>query len=161
MLEREFTPKSSLKQQESTIKRFKVFLESKQLSSDILNIPSKVLNDYLRYFYSQLRNREGNFYAPASLICFRAAIHRYYVANKPEINIMNDQMFHKSNCMLRTMVAKYKRSGQENRKGYTVIDKCDMIILRQYFDRTTPEKLQEEIIFNLILVLEAEKLFHS
>ena len=59
LLEREFTPKSSLKQQESTIKRFKVFLESKQLSSDILNIPIKVLNDYLRYFYSQLRNREG------------------------------------------------------------------------------------------------------
>lgn len=49
---------------------------------------------------------------PQHLIYFWATIHRYFLGNRPEVNI-NSQIFHNANCMLRTMVARHKRSGQE------------------------------------------------
>ena len=53
--------------------------------------------------------------------------------------------------MLKAMVAKYKLSGQcKANTGYPLIEKPDMQKIRQYFDRSTPEILQEEIMFNLI-----------
>ena len=64
-LERHFTSMTSLKQQESTIKRLRTFLELKKncLPTFLIYLPLKVLNNYLRYFYSELRTADGNLYA--------------------------------------------------------------------------------------------------
>ena len=150
-MEKQFTPKSTMKQMEKTVERFKNFLKSNNLCDDILHIPVNVLDNYLRYFYSTLKTAEGQLYAPASLICIRAAIHRFFSANKPGVNIISDPVFYHSNKMLKAMVAKYKLSGQcKANTGYPLIEKPDMQKIRQYFDRSTPEILQEEIMFNLI-----------
>ena len=150
-LEKENTPRSSLQQTTANISRFRTFLTEKNLSSDIDKVPPAILDTYLRYFYSSLRTKDGKLYAPKTLICIRAAIHRYFQINRPNVNIIEDRSFCQSNRMLKTMVAKFKKSGQEvSKERYPVIQKKDMEKIRLYFDRSTPMKLQEEIIFNLL-----------
>ena len=149
-LERECVPKSSLKQMNNEISRFTKFLSDKKLSTEILKVPPAILDTYLRYYYSSLRTKDGQFYAPKTLICVRASIHRYLQLNRPAVNVIEDSMFSQSNRMLKTMIAKFKNSGQRKKESYPVIEKKDMESIRSYFDRSSPTILQQEIIFNLI-----------
>lgn len=149
-LERNNMPSSSLKQMETHIRRLLLFLESNNLNANIETVPIAILDDYLRFFYSSLKKQDGNYYTPASLICVRAALHRYFCINRPEVNIIADVRFSKSNRMLKTMVSLFKKSGQPKTKVYSVIEMNDMAKIKQYFDRSSPEALQNEIIFNLI-----------
>jgi integrase len=149
-IEDEGMPYSSKKQMNTIIKRFEDFLRMKKLNANLLAIPKSFLNNYLRYFYSELRQVNGSYYAPKSLVCFRAGLHRYFCLKRPEINILTDPEFAQSNRMLRTMVAKYKTSGQKKPSEFDAIQKNDMIILRQYFDRSSPKILQQEVLFNLM-----------
>lgn len=103
-LELEGIPPSTLKQTNDNVTRFVNFLNDKHLSTDLCRIPVNILNDYLRYFYSQLRTRDGRFYAPATLICIRAALHRHFLSIRTDVNIIGDSKFIKSNKMLITMI---------------------------------------------------------
>jgi integrase len=149
--EMESMAKSSKIQMDNTIKRFTTFLTEKNLSNDLLKIPPRLLNDYLRYFYSSLRTTDNRYYATPSLICFRAAIHRYFCLNRPSINIIEDPIFRQSNRMLTAMVAKYKKSGQVKvEEKYPAIEYADMAKIKQHFDRSTATILQQEIMFNFM-----------
>ena len=53
-----------------TVERFKTFLKENDLDENIERLPVKILNDYLRYFYSKLKTKDGKLYAPKSSICF-------------------------------------------------------------------------------------------
>lgn len=150
IMEKDSIPNSSLKQMNAVITRFKNFLNEKNLCEDFLKLPKNILNNYLRYFYSQLRMKNGLFYSPKTLICFRAGIHRYMCLNRPEINIIEQVEFKQSNRMLCTMIAKFKNSGQKKESTYEVIQTEDMMKIRAYFDRSNGEILQREIMFNLI-----------
>jgi len=150
IIEKDSIPSSSMKQMNSVIIRFKDFLKEKNLCDDLLTLPVNILNNYLRYFYSQLRMKSGLFYSPKTLICFRAGIHRFFCLNRPEINIIEQIEFKQSNRMLCTMVAKFKNSGQKKESTYEVIQVEDMMKIRTYFDRSNGEALQREIMFNLI-----------
>ena len=153
-MENDAIPKSTRKQMDTTVNRLKTFLKEKKLSTDLEKLPPRILDNYLRYFYSELRTVEGKFYSPASLVCFRAAIHRYFGIVRPDINIIDDKRFSHSNQMLRAMVAKYKKSGQKKTEEcYPVIEDIDMRKIRDYFDRKSPQTLQDEIIFNLLFYL--------
>ena len=56
--------------------------------------------------------------------------------------------------MLKTMVAKFKRSGQKTpQESYAVIEYEDINKIRNYFDRSTAEQLQDEVIFTLLFYL--------
>ena len=59
------------------VAKFRRFLEEKKLSVSFEEVPLSVLNDYLRLFYASLKTVDGQYYAPASLICIRAALHRH------------------------------------------------------------------------------------
>lgn len=150
LLERNNVPSSSLKQMESHFNRFQIFLRKNNLNSDLLTVSFPILDDYLRFYYSTLKKQDGSYYSPPSLICVRAALHRYFCLNKPDVNIIGDLRFAKSNRMLKTMVSLYKKSGQPKSKSYPVIEVDDMLKIRTHFDRSSPEVLQDEIIFNLI-----------
>lgn len=149
-LEKDSTAKSSQKQMESAVKRFREFLNAKQLSTDFSRIPESILNTYLRYFYSELRTQKGEYFSPSSLICIRAGLHRYFCLNRPSVNIIGSETYKQANRMLKTMVVQFKKSGQEKRNFFPAIEKSDMIRIRQSFDRRTPETLQREIQFNLM-----------
>ncbi len=92
-LEKECIPQSSLKQMNNEISRLKTFLSGKKMSIEILKVPKSILDTYLRFYYSSLRTKDGRFYAPKSLICIRASIHRYFQLNRPSVNIIEDSMF--------------------------------------------------------------------
>ena len=150
-IETDSIPNSTQKQMDNTIRRFREFLNKKKLSSNLENIPIRILDNYLRFFYSELRTKEGNYYAPASLVCFRAAIHRYFLLIRSDVNIIGDVRFRRSHQMLKAMVAKYKKSGQiKTKESYPVIEYKDMKKINEHFDRKTAEHLQEEVIFNFL-----------
>ena len=54
-IEIESIPKSTMDQMKSTSNRFINFLKAKKLSVQMETIPKKHLNNYLRYFYSELK----------------------------------------------------------------------------------------------------------
>lgn len=153
-IENDSIPRSTQKQMENTTRRLKNFLTEKKLSTDLENVPISILDNYLRYFFSELRTNEGKYYAPASLVCFRAALHRYFLLVRSDVDIIGDIRFRRSNQMLKAMVAKFKRSGQKKpQECYPVIEFEDMQKIRNHFDRKTAEQLQEEVIFNLLFFL--------
>ena len=149
-------------------KRFVVFLREKQLSQDFENIPKAILNNYLRYFYSQLKSpKSGELYSPCTLVCIRAGLHRYFTTQlrRKDIHIIRDREFFGSNQMLKSMVMKFKTSNKpQNEEKYPAIESEDMVAIRSYFNRSTPVILQDEIIFNLLycifFISVDVKLFH-
>jgi len=147
-------PKSTEEHMTKFSNKLKSFLSSKSLSTDFENIPKRILNNYLRYFYSELRKMDGDFYSPASLICIRAGLFRYFTSHhmqRRDINIISDPEFLTSNQMLKAMVFKVKRSNQPKREDpYPAVELQDMKKLEEYFDRSDPVKLQEEVIFSLL-----------
>ena len=138
-LEKELTPKSTQQQTISHIRKFKTFLESKNLSPNIESMPVRFLADYLRYFYFSLRCKDGSFYAPRSLVGIRASIHRYLTSAEVnrQINILKDREFCRANAVLKAMVGKWIHEGNKS-KSYPAIEPSDMTKLRRYFTRTTP-----------------------
>lgn len=108
---------------------------------------------YLRYYYSQLRKQDGTFYAPASLVCIRAGLYRYFTTQliRKDINVISDCEFRGSNDMLKAMVYKFKRSNQpQSECKYPAIEMNDIVSIRTYFDRSNPLVLQQEVAFNLM-----------
>ena len=73
-------------------KKFMSFLSSKGFSTDLKNFDANELSQTLRYFYSDFKTDKRKLYAPATLVCIRAALHRFF--NSPDlslkVNIMED-----------------------------------------------------------------------
>ena len=63
---------------ERYIKMFCNFLSENDLSTELCNMPTDILNDYLRFFHSKLLTKEGNFYSPTTLLCIRCALQRHF-----------------------------------------------------------------------------------
>jgi hypothetical protein len=113
-------------------------------------------NLYFRYWYSELKKKDGAYYCPATLICIRAAVHRHLTkapVNR-QIDILNSMQFAAANNMMRAMVGKFLKqkrltNNENSPKGCTVIEKNDLKTLSRYFDRSTPVVLQDEVFFQL------------
>lgn len=83
----------------------------------------------------------------------RAAIHRHLTSSphNKNVDILNGISFKAANNMLRTMIGRWmgtKKTAGEN--CYHALEKNDLVKLRNYFDRSTPEKLQQEVFFDII-----------
>ena len=94
-------PKSTLSQMNRTSQRFMNFLTTKKISTNLQKIPKHHLNNYLRYFYSELKTIDNKMYSPHSLLCFRAKLHRYFQTIRDDVNIITDSTFDSSNRMLK------------------------------------------------------------
>ena len=127
-IENESIPKSTMDQMKRTSNRFLNFLKVKKLSVEMEKIPKNYLNNYLRYFYSELRTLENKLYSPPSLVCIRAALHRYLQTIRNNVNIITQPDFDSSNKMLKAMVTKYKKSNQiKNEESYPAIELLGLI----------------------------------
>lgn len=147
---------SSENQTKKWVKEFKTYLKNKGLCERFENVPPTVLNDYLRLFYSTLMKKDGSLYAPSSLVCIRAAIHRFLVS--PEVNsslnILQDGTFRRANGVLKAMVKKYLISNQTDKTNqFERITDSDLLKIRKYFSDNNGDSktLQEECIFNIML----------
>lgn len=159
-------PMSTQKQTKNHVKKFKSFLMEKNLSVNIEKAPSEILANYLSYFYYSLRTKEGKPYSPASLICIRAAIQRYL--NSPEINrkidLVNGKDYVRCNGVLKMMVKMWmENGGKETGNKFDSIETEDLKKMSVYFDRSTPQRLQQEAWFSLVyyLALRGREILHD
>ena len=108
-------------------------------SHDSNSIDENTLSNYLKYFYSNLKTENDKNYAPASLICIRSSIYRYF-GKLRGFDIINDKKYMAANQVLLAQGRKYVNEGG-CRKQYQAIEKNDLSKLRIYFDRSNPAKL--------------------
>jgi len=164
-VESKVIPQSTQKQTRNHIKRFKEFLVQKKLSDKIETAPLSILGNYLSFFYYSLETKEQKPYSPASLICFRASIQRYL--NSPtvnrNINLVDDPHFKRANGVLKAMVKKWMSFGSERSVKYDSICKNDLIKIKEYFTRDSPQVLQEEAWFTIVyyLALRGREVLHD
>ena len=97
---------------------------------------------------------DGSEFAPSTLICMRAAIQRFLTSPgvNRQINLMDGQEFQLANNTLKASIGVFlrKNRGKDTQTRTSAIDEKDLEKLSDYFDRTTPEKLQHEIFYNFI-----------
>ena len=89
--------------------------------------------------------------SPATLVCIRAGIQRYLggaPVNRP-MDIIRDTQFRSANNMLKVVGTLYLRNGGRTR-SYRSIQDADLQKLSRYFDRSGPQRLQEEVAYNIL-----------
>lgn len=135
------------------VKRFREFLNDNSLYTKFEELDTCTLNDYLGFFYSKLRTKNGEFYSPKTLICIRAAIHRHLTSTtiNRKIIIMEDREFMRSNNILKAMIKLFMQSKTKENEEYNCISEDDILKIRTYFDRSTTEILQKENLFNIVM----------
>lgn len=152
-LEEECKNRNTNDQTKYYVKKFKEFLTSKGLPTSIETMPIKYLSQYLRFWYATSTKKDGKLYAPATLICMRAAVNRYLNESVVDrkVNIITDKDFNASNNALMAKIAKYIKTNTNSEKsGYQAIDENDLKLLSKYFDRSTPQVLQHEVFYVIV-----------
>lgn len=86
------------------------------------------------------------------MVCIRASLQRFLTLNNSTSNIISGEDFKKANLMLKCMIGKYLKSPNRSLpdEKFPPIEEDDMIKLRAYFDRSSPDRLQDEFIFNTL-----------
>ena len=84
------------------------------------------------------------------MISIRAAIHRYLIspAVNRNIDIIKDEEFQRPNAMLKAKVAQHLKSDEKERQ-FPTIQNADLQKSNEYFTRSSPKILQEEVWFGL------------
>lgn len=152
-IEKEAKSQNTERQTRNYIKLLKNFLMESNLPQNIEDMPIRYLESYMRLFFAKIRKKDGQCYSVSSLVCMRAAFHRY-ICEKRHLEVIGNPSF----CALdKTFKASVSCSlkGREKRiseggSGFSSIDKDDMEKLRHYFNRSTPQRLQDEVFFILI-----------
>ena len=150
-LEMEAIPASTAAQEKKWMKEFVDFLQNKELSFAFDVMTKGELADRLRYFYAELNPKNGEYYSKSNLSCIRAGLYRYFKRNF-HFDIINDVKFIHANNVLKATAKKWIENGG-NVKSFEAIEEEDMVRLRSYFKRDTPETLQEEFYFVLVYYL--------
>lgn len=157
-LEQSAVSSSTTSQTNKWVNKFRRFLQENHAPSEFEQFDASALNDYLRLFYSELKTDNGLFYAPASLICIRAALHRHLTS--PEVNkrldILHGEDFRRANGVLKGMVKSYLTSNQEKVVPFERITDDDLIKLKRYFEESEDDMatLQNECLFNIIFYFQ-------
>ena len=151
LFEKTQRPTSSLNQERYHVNSLRKFAKDNGYDEEFESLEIKDLDTLLRRFYCNLHKQDGNPYSCASLLCIRAAIFRHLSNapwNKP-YNLISDREFLASNNMLKAKMAQSMKSGKVT-KHYEMIQEGDQKILENYFDRSTPQKLQEEAWYTFV-----------
>lgn len=153
--EKEYENSKTREQTQMYVNKFKSFLKSENLPSSIESMPEKYLCQYLRLWYSKTKKQDGSLYAPSSMICMRAAIQRYLKSSEVNrsVDIIHGIQFSSANKTLTTVICKYLKTNEctnSDKKKISAIDKEDLKALNSYFDRSSPQVLQDEVFFLLM-----------
>ncbi|PAA61609.1 hypothetical protein BOX15_Mlig009749g2 [Macrostomum lignano] len=133
----------------------KMFVEflKKHGAVDVSVISDSRLAEFLRFFYFCLKKSDGSCYSPATLVCIRAGVQRYStLVLKRRTNIISSDEFATANRMLRVKVRHFHADGGTVNQ-HEPIEEGDLQKMRAYFDRSTAERLQDEVLFTLLYVL--------
>ena len=153
ILEEEAKSKSTERQTKTYVQKFKKFLDENKLPNNIEEMPIRYLESYLRLFFTRVRKDNHEHYAVPSLVCMRAAFHRYFL-DKRQLEIIDNPSFHHFDKTYKASIdASLKHTeklASEGGAGYTAIDTDDKKLLEKYFDRSTPERLQDEFFYKIL-----------
>ena len=142
--------KNTIKATKGAMKRLHSYLHSKELN-ELEAILTEDLPDILLNFYLAVRPKGAGNYANQSMKCIRAALNRYFKAERG-IDIIKNELFVKTNEMFRGVLVHEKKIGKGVTKSIPKIKPCDFQKIGQYFDHDymnfpNPKKLQENMIF--------------
>ena len=137
-----------------------VFLHSEWASARGIdqNIGGKTkeeLNNNLRLFYAETRNKEGGNYSRSTLLGFRNGIERFL--NNPPfkkgIHIATDPAFQQSNQMLDAKLKNMKQQQEESVKHKPCIENEDLRRLKEIavMSPLTPQGLLNNVWFHITL----------
>ena len=149
--ENENIPASTRESTKRYTEKFKTFLSENGLSDQIETMPVRFLSKYLQYYYYKLKKNDGGCFSPSTLKGIRAGIQRYLTSPEVNrrINIMKDKEFDRANGVLRSLVGKWLKSGNKG-KQFSGIQPTDQSKIMNYFDRSTPVILQQEVWFLIV-----------
>lgn len=116
---------------------------------------NRTLDNYLRLFYAEVKNLDGNDYSKSTLLGLRYGLERYL--NSPPhnkgIRICENPEFAKSNVVLNAKLKSLKQSGKENVKHKPPLEPEDLQTLKTsgVFDSSNPLGLLRNVWFSTVL----------
>ena len=97
-----------------------------KIAKALLQMSELELNETLRRFYAEARNKNGGEYSRYSLLGFRSAVERHFAVNNVQLKLTNNPIFQTSNKMLECKLKVNKREGKENVQHKPVIEPADI-----------------------------------
>uniref|UniRef100_A0A1I8H8Y0 PIPK domain-containing protein n=1 Tax=Macrostomum lignano TaxID=282301 RepID=A0A1I8H8Y0_9PLAT len=128
-------PRSTQEQMMQQGSRFIAFMR-KHTTKEVQSMTNEKLGEYLRFYYFGLKKSDGSLYSPATLT-----------------DIMNGPEFEAANRMLRVKVRHFSVEGAGVVQQFQPIEDGDLRKIRQHFDRSTAEELQDEVVFVIFYTL--------
>ncbi|XP_041475625.1 uncharacterized protein LOC121424096 [Lytechinus variegatus] len=110
------------------------------------------LNDFLRSFYAELRQGNGESYAKRSMITLRYGLQRHFLKHR-QFDICKDAAFDGCNEMFKAILHKLKAEGKGAIRHKDPVTPEDMNKIRESFDLTVPKDLQNKVFLDLMLHL--------
>ena len=98
----------------------------RKIAKPLLQISELELNEALRRFYAEARNKNGGEYSRSSLLGFRSAVERHFAANDVQLKLTNNPIFQKSNKMFECKLKVNRREAKENIQHKPVIEPADI-----------------------------------
>ena len=117
-------------------------------------VHADLLANYLRRFYAEARQRNGEVYSKSGYANIRSAI-QCHITSAPynrTINILQDPAFKQANNMYKGKLKEIKKSGKDITKHKSPLSEEDMSKLRLHLKShmNTPKGLQEKVMFDVL-----------
>ena len=127
------------------------YVKEKDVDIDLASVEADELGNFLRRLYVDIRQRDGSYYSKASLLSFRAGIHRHLTEDLGrDIDIYKDAAFRQANNTLDARLKNLKRSGFcQPAKHKPALSDSDLTKLITYFNEegTDPIRLTKKVWF--------------
>ncbi|KAJ8021450.1 hypothetical protein HOLleu_38657 [Holothuria leucospilota] len=126
------------------VRTFKAWCKSKGKNPDFEKLSADDLNAFLRVFYAEVRNKQGERFAKQSFVGLRAAIHRH-LTGEPfcrQMNILQDREFQAANNVFKGVLKQLKREGHDKSQHKVPISPGDLEKLKT-INVSSPRGLQQ------------------
>ena len=134
---------------------FSEWAEHKNVKKPLHEQSDEELDNNLRAFYAEARNKEGKEYGKSTLLCLRSGIERYL--NFPPYNrglkFSQNPVFKNSNMMLNAKIKDLKQQGKQNVQHKPDISTQDLQKLKYHpvLSPSTPLGLLRNVWFHTTL----------
>ena len=144
--------KNTQKATKSALKQFREYLALKKLP-DVDAISAIDLPEILFHFYALVKPQKSEKYATQSLKCIRAALNRWFKAEKG-IDIIKDHGFVRSNEIFKGVLVDARKFGRPKKSTPKIteidLERIGEYFLHDYMNNPSPKKLQQQLIFYIL-----------
>ena len=125
----------------------------RKIAKPLLHMSELELNEALRRFYAETRNKNGGEYSRSSLLGFRSAVERHFAANNVQLKLTNNPSFQTPKKMLECKLKVNRREGKENVQHKPVIEPADFRKMSKspFLSHNNPAGLFRRVWFTVAL----------